>query len=52
MNFIFLVINLGKKTKQIEHGADPNHKNNVGQSPKDYVIVQSDERMHKIFEIK
>lgn len=36
----------------LDAGADPNHKNNVGQSPKDYVIVQNDERMHKIFEIK
>jgi len=36
----------------LDAGADPNHKNNVGQSPMDYVIVQNDERMHKIFEIK
>ena len=36
----------------LEAGANPNHKNNVGQSPKDYVIVQNDERMHKIFKIK
>ena len=36
----------------LEAGANHNHKNNVGQSPKDYVIVQNDERMHKIFKIK
>ncbi len=36
----------------LDAGADPNHKNNVGQSPKDHVIVQNDERMHKIFKIK
>jgi ankyrin repeat protein len=36
----------------LEAGANPNHKNNVWQSPKDYVIVQNDERMHKIFKIK
>lgn len=36
----------------LDAGADSTHKNNVGQSPMDYVIVQNDERMLKIFEIK
>ena len=35
----------------LEAGANPNHKNNVGQSPMDFAVMQNDKRMNILFKI-
>ena len=35
----------------LEAGANPNHKNNVGQSPYDLALIHNDKRLNKIFKI-
>jgi ankyrin repeat protein len=35
----------------LEAGANPNHKNNVGQSPKDFAVMQNDKRMNILLKL-
>ena len=35
----------------LEAGANPSHKNNVGQSPMDFAVMQNDKRMNILFKI-
>ena len=35
----------------LEAGANPNHKNNVGQSPMGFAVMQNDKRMNILFKI-
>jgi ankyrin repeat protein len=35
----------------LNSGANPNHKNNINQSPYDLALIHNDKRLNKIFKI-